>query len=286
VRRTSRPVSAMTSSRAQDGVGFAPLDDAAVGCFLSDAGVAPPAIEILPEVDSTNRYMFTHANPVAGAVCMAEAQPAGRGRAGRRWIATPHSNLMLSITWYFPSATPLSGLSLAAGVAVADAIRTYGVAGVGLKWPNDVLWKGRKLGGLLVETRPGPQRQTLAVIGVGINAYLAPEDAKLIDQPWIDLREITGEVPDRNRLAALVISRLTDACRRYAAEGFASFLRDWEALHVFHRLPVRIVHGSYQEEGVVVGVDDTGSIRVRDSAGRERVFHSGEISLRTTTDIA
>jgi BirA family transcriptional regulator, biotin operon repressor / biotin---[acetyl-CoA-carboxylase] ligase len=133
---------------------------------------------------------------INGATCVAEAQSGGRGRRGRSWVTTPYCNLMLSMAWRFPGGPGLvSGLSLAAGVALLRALEQYGVSGAGLKWPNDVLWDNRKLAGLLVDVQGEAAGPTLVILGVGINGYISPQDAAHIDQPWIDLQGITRRRP-------------------------------------------------------------------------------------------
>jgi BirA family biotin operon repressor/biotin-[acetyl-CoA-carboxylase] ligase len=165
-------------------------------------------------------------------------------------------------------------------VAVVRALERYGVRGIGLKWPNDVLWEEKKLAGLLADVHGEAAGPCLVVLGVGINCHIAAPDARRIDQPWTDLRTITGESPDRNRLAALVLGELDAMFAAFAASGLAAFRRDWERHHYYTGRRVRLLAGESVVEGTVTGIDDAGALRVRDARGRERVFHSGEISLR------
>jgi BirA family biotin operon repressor/biotin-[acetyl-CoA-carboxylase] ligase len=154
-------------------------------------------LHVIDETDSTNRHLaelIANAKAQNGMACLAEAQSGGRGRRGRAWVATPYHNLMFSMAWQFPGGPGLvSGLSLAAGLAVLQALEEYGVDGVGLKWPNDVLWDGRKLAGLLADVQGESAGPTQVILGVGVNAYIGREDAERIDQPWVDLRNILSE---------------------------------------------------------------------------------------------
>jgi BirA family biotin operon repressor/biotin-[acetyl-CoA-carboxylase] ligase len=187
---------------------------------------------------------------------------------------------MLSMAWRFPGGPGLvSGLSLAAGVALLRALEEYGVSGVGLKWPNDVLWDNRKLAGLLVDVQGEAAGPTLVILGVGINGYISPQDAAHIDQPWIDLQGITGETTDRNRLAALVVCRLLDMFQLFAAKGFAPFREDWQKRHLFHGRRVRLLQGEREFTGTAEGIDETGGLIIRHARNRQ-IFHSGEVSLR------
>lgn len=239
-------------------------------------------LEILPQVDSTNRYLRERA-AANGSACLAEAQPEGRGRRGRSWVATPGANLMLSLCRYFPADIALGGLSLAAGVAVCRALEELGVAGVGLKWPNDILWQGRKLAGLLIETDRASDDAVRVITGVGINGYIAPEHAALIDQPWIDLAEITKNSLDRNYLAVLTIYHLLQTSREYMRGGFASFHAEWEQRHVFQNQVVRVLGDRHEWEGVAIGANAQGALRLRLADGSERAVHAGEVSVRVLT---
>ena len=240
-------------------------------------------LHLLDEVDSTNRYLVDQVasdRDVNGAVCLTETQLSGRGRRGRSWVATPYCNLTLSMAWRFTGGPGLiSGLSLAAGVALVRALEEYGVAGAGLKWPNDVLWDDRKLAGLLVDIQGEASGPSLVVLGVGINGQISHEHARHIDQPWIDLQSITGEVVDRNRLAALVMRHLLSMFQMFATEGFSPFRKEWQKRHLFHGRHVRLIQGNREFSGTAEGIDENGGLVIRHARTRQ-VFHSGEVSLR------
>jgi len=241
-------------------------------------------LHILEDVDSTNHYLSersVQAANIDGLTCLAEVQSGGRGRRGRAWVATPYRNLMLSMAWQFPAGPGIvSGLSLAAGVAIVNALEEFGVVDARLKWPNDVLWDNRKLAGLLADVRGEAAGPTLVILGVGINGYIGGDDAERIDQPWVDLRHIVGETPDRNRLAALVIRHLGRMFRTFADKGFAPFRDEWRRRHFYHGRRVRLIQGEREITGTVEDVDENGGLIVRHARGRQ-VFHSGEISLRS-----
>ena len=240
-------------------------------------------LHVLDETDSTNRHLaelIAHAKTMNGMACLAETQSGGRGRRGRAWVATPYHNLMFSMAWQFPGSPGLvSGLSLAAGLAVLQALEEYGVDGAGLKWPNDVLWDGRKLAGLLADVQGESAGPTQVILGVGVNGYIGREDAERIDQPWVDLHNILGETADRNRLAALVMRHLRNMFQEFAAKGFAPFREAWSSRHLYHGRRVRLIQGDREFLGTVEGIDENGGLIVQLGKGRQ-VFHSGEISMR------
>jgi BirA family biotin operon repressor/biotin-[acetyl-CoA-carboxylase] ligase len=251
----------------------------------AEATALKDRLAVLDETDSTNRYLLAEAGvgvaTFHGAVCLAETQPHGRGRRGRSWVTTPYHNLMLSLGWRFAGGpAALAGLSLAAGLALRAALERYGVSGIGLKWPNDILWEGRKLAGLLADMQGEAAGPSLVVLGVGINGYIAPREAARIDQPWVDLRAITGRTVERNRLAAFVIGELRAAFARFEREGFAAFRDDWQRHHLYHGRRVRLMQDERVFSGEVAGVDEHGALLLREAGGRTRAFYSGDVSLR------
>ena len=244
-------------------------------------------LHVFDEIDSTSNFLITLDDDAdrAGTVAVTESQSGGRGRRGRSWVATPYSNIMMSMLWrYEGGPATVSGLSLAAGVAIVESLREFGISGTGLKWPNDVLWQDRKLAGLLLDVQGEANGPTRVVLGLGINVYLGEEDAAHIDQPWVDLRTIVGGAVDRNRLTAILIQRLEKMFVEFAHSGLAGVLPRWQQAHLYHGRNVRVLRGDDVLEGIVTGIDETGAIQVQDASGQTRAFHSGEISLRTGTN--
>ena len=143
----------------------------------------PCAITVLDNVPSTNTWLLERPPSPAGAAeaVLALHQTAGRGRRGRTWQAPRGSGLCLSVAWTFetmPAHAP--ALTLALGVAAARALESIGLGEAMLKWPNDIVWQDRKLGGILVESTTTPEHAFRIVAGVGINLQL-PEEFSLDD---------------------------------------------------------------------------------------------------------
>ena len=157
------------------------------------------SLQWLAETASTQADALAAPVPAQGcALFLADRQHAGQGRRGRAWISPPGANVYLSLSRRFAQPLPaLSGLSLAAGIAVVEALHRLGVTEAGLKWPNDVLAGGRKLGGLLVNLRPDAGGSA-AIVGLGLNLRMPDEAGAAIDQPWCDLASLghgCGRVP-------------------------------------------------------------------------------------------
>lgn len=278
--------------RAVAGLGYrleaalVPLDRRRILRLLEGSAAPTVRIEVLECVDSTNRYLLARAlleTDPSAMVCLAEVQPQGRGRRGKFWAATPYENLMMSVAWRFNAGPSMvSGLSLAAGVAVARALEAYGVSDVGLKWPNDIFWRDRKLAGLLVDVHGEASGPCTVVLGVGINCHISAGDAGAIGQPWVDLSTITRATPDRNRLAAILIQHVHDMFTTFAASGLAAYRQEWNRRHIHDKRQVRVLRDRSTFEGVIDGIDEHGALRLRAADGQVRLFHSGEVTLRSS----
>jgi BirA family biotin operon repressor/biotin-[acetyl-CoA-carboxylase] ligase len=240
-------------------------------------------LEIFQELESTNAYLQAGAreNWPSGAICLAEQQSAGRGRLGRFWLTPFGASLALSLLWRFnlpPDA--LSGLSLATGIAVARTVQAFGVTEVGLKWPNDVWWRERKLGGILLESS-GHAGDFYVVAGIGLNVNLPPLIGEMIDQPWVDLREILDSTAiSRNRLTANLISELIAIFIQFEQGGFANLAGEWARFDVIAGRQVRLQMLNTAIIGIARSVNATGALLLETASGEIKPYIGGEISLR------
>lgn len=264
------------------------LDPERISGALSTAGRARLArLEVHDRIDSTNDRLMAAAADRApsGTVCLAERQTAGRGRRGKTWVSPFGTNLYLSVLWRYPvGPAGLGGVSLAAGVTVAQVLDRLGVTELGVKWPNDLLWRGRKLGGLLLEVASEAQGPSHLVVGLGINLRMDPDQGHTIDQPWVDLcHALDGQPPGRNDLAAALIDGLLEMLERFGLGGgqggLQPFLADWERYDLLRGQRVRVQFGERLIDGDYAGIDPDGALRLNTPGGLLRL-HSGEVSVR------
>ncbi len=239
------------------------------------------AVEVAAVTGSTNADLRQRVDQLRAPVLLAaEQQTAGRGRAGRSWLSAPGDSLCFSLAWHFSGPIArLAGLPLAVGVALADALRAQGHP-VALKWPNDLLLDGAKLGGILVETvtsRADPELPALwAVIGIGLNirANRARDDG--VAAPVAAL----GTALDRNALLATLADALVVALALFDAEGLQPFVDRWQRWHAYAGLPVRIVEQErVLHEGFALGIDASGCLLLDTGQGMVAVA-AGDVSLR------
>ena len=241
-------------------------------------------VDVLPECASTNSVLLDRASGGApsGSVLVADRQTAGRGSRGRSWLAAPEASLTFSVLWRFPGGIErLSGLSLAVGVAVVEALAQCGVPDAQLKWPNDILYAEGKLGGILVEVQCDDEAAQV-VIGIGLNLRRPPEFglADGFALAPVALEEVITPLPDRHVLFAQLLIALASVLDRFELGGFAVLRPTWQAHHAWQDRPVRMLRdGCVEHEGVCLGADEDGALLVRTSTGLERCL-SGDLSLR------
>lgn len=264
--------------------GFESLNKELIASRLSvESSVAVSEIDLHTEIESTNLQAMKRitAGNAQGYLCLSEYQSAGKGRRGRHWVSPFGHNIYLSFVWEFEGgASQLEGLSLAVGVVVAEALNELGLEKLSLKWPNDILLNGRKLGGILLEMSGDPAGICQVIIGIGINVRMNKRHE--IDQPWASMAEQLTEV-SRNKLIADILSRLIPMLKEYECSGFASYQRLWESLDAYKGKLVDILSGSSSMVGVASGVYANGALRLS-VEGIESPVYGGEVSLRVRDD--
>lgn len=263
--------------------GFEALDYARISAGLDEfAQKNISKITIVEQIESTNDYLMglTKSEACSGQVCITEVQTKGRGRRGRTWVSAFGSSVCLSIGWVFEAGVlAIEGLSLAVGVAVVRALDKAGIVGVQLKWPNDILYQGKKLGGVLIELSGDAAGPCEVVVGVGLNVRIPDAEGARIDQQWIDVSSITESACSRNYLTSLLLNELMLVISDYDNTGFTFYQSSWQHLDAFQGEEVMLTLGDKVITGVASGVNDKGALCVN-VEGVCRYFNGGEVSLR------
>ena len=217
----------------------------------------------------------------------AEFQTAGRGRLGRNWESAGGVSLTASYALCVARRlAELEGMTLVCGLAVRDALGRHGLR-VDLKWPNDVLFDGQKLAGILVEAHALADA-TIVIVGVGVNVL--PRDPDTAGNgvralAAIDLHSAGCPLEDRNLLAADLAVALGARLARFAESGFAAFASEWNEVDAFRNQPVSLGMsgpGTKTNDSVVGierGVDASGRLSI-EIDGQHRQFIAGDLTLR------
>jgi BirA family biotin operon repressor/biotin-[acetyl-CoA-carboxylase] ligase len=238
------------------------------------------ALQVVMSTTSTNQKLQQHEQySVHGRVLLAELQTAGRGRRGRSWQSPFAKSISLSLGWSFAGGiAALEGLSLVVGLAVLTALEQVGLVDAGLKWPNDILVRGRKLAGILLEIRGDAEGPCQVVIGIGLNVAQTEADDQTISQPWISLHQL-GIPVSRNTIAASIINQLVAHLLGFEKTGFAQFQDHWQACHCYQDQTVSLHLLEQVITGICRGVDSSGALLLQQGL-KMHTFSGGEVSVR------
>ena len=257
------------------------LDKARIHAALSEE-FNPLRVETFLSIASTNQYLLEEmSNAETGkVVVLAEHQSAGRGRRGRSWLSPFGANLYLSLLYRFRQpAQGLMGLSLAVAVAISRALQNVAAIDVQLKWPNDILYQGKKLCGILLELQSESFGPAAVVIGIGLNVRLSAQDKEQIEQPCIALEEMVENPLSRNQLAIAVIREVLRVLIEFEQSGLGGFQAEWQRQDAYLDRPVCVILGNTKIHGISRGIDENGALLV-ESRGQIQRYYSGEISLQ------
>lgn len=240
--------------------------------------------ELHDVIDSTNTRMATLSREGVpeGTIVFARQQTAGRGRLGRQWISPPNSGLYMSVLLRPEQAVgELPVITLGVGVAVTKAI--FAIAGlhVGLKWVNDIICDGKKVGGILAEMPSGEKNKPALVIGIGINTTFDPNDVpEELKEKMYWLEAATGTSINTNELAAEICFQLEEVYTAMTRRETAKILDEWRAFSVTLGQEIVCTTPSREIRGTAIDVTDTGALIIQTATGREHLL-GGEISIRT-----
>ena len=231
----------------------------------------PYSVHYHQTISSTNEFITNQINQLKkGDLCLAEYQTAGRGRRGRQWLSPFAGQLIFSFYWTIDPKKALDGLSLVIGLAIAEALNAK------VKWPNDILLSGRKLGGILVEIINKNGLLNL-VVGIGINVKL-PQSTE-ISQPYAQLTEQDPDI-DREMILVKVIQRIYSRLAQFEEKGIdEEFMQQWINHNEFFGDEVNVFTEQGAISGIEQGIDKRGYLKVITDEG-EQYFNAGEVSLR------
>jgi len=266
---------------------------------LIDRGLQSCQVEVFDRLPSTSAYLkevqLSNEQPFVFHsvesskhsigpmhICATDWQTQGSGRRGKVW-ETDRGNLTFSVLVHVPrKPAELLGLSLVTGICVAESLLQIADAAVKLKWPNDILFKDRKLSGLLTEILPGTDQLTPVLLGIGIN-YTAPSKVIAADYESICLPQVSKRVPARATLIAEICAKVDAAFAEFVEFGWPAFAERWKKLDYLTGRTVRVITDSKNtdknELAVAVGVDHNGALLVEKN-GKHEAIYSGDVSVR------
>ena len=245
------------------------------------------------ETGSTNADALQHhLHHGRDVVAFAESQTAGRGRRGRQWLSPFARNIYCTVGINRRIRAANQGLlSIVTGVALCRALRAQTGLAVRLKWPNDLLLDGRKLGGILIESRVLGDERFFFAIGFGLNLFMSAEELACLDRPATSISLASGQASaessaqasapeiDRNALLVASVEAVITANRNFEIDGVSALINDFADLDAYHETSVEVICGEQRITGINRGIDESGQLRLETNRGIE-LFSAAEISLR------
>jgi len=235
-------------------------------------------ISCFDSIDSTNTWLLKNGDE--GDFCLSETQTAGRGRRDNQWISPSSGNIYLSHCCYFDELIEhRSLLGLIVGIAIAETLQEVGLKGHGIKWPNDIFWQGKKLGGILIQTAENYEK---FVIGIGLNVNLPEQSKQEITQVATSLNEAMKTDFKREDLIICLMQNLLFHMHLFPQLAFSSFLQSWKRWDILQGQTVSLRHQGSELSGVVVDIDRHGRIGILLNSQRE-YFSAADIKLQKPT---
>ena len=251
--------------------------------FLTSCGIPAAGVFHYTETDSTNMraHALARQGSPEGTIVIADSQTAGRGQFGRSWHSPPGKGIYLSVILR-PKIPPMRmlGATLMSAVCLADVLKGLCRIDAAIKWPNDLLVRGRKISGILTEMSSKGGVLDYFIVGVGINLAHTREDfpPEIRDKATSVLLE-TGSVCDRTNLVTAFLRVFHLSYREYLENGPASFADRWNTLSATNGKRVRIRHAGTHNEGIFMGIDDNGAVLIRGDDGLiRRLDHAGMLT--------
>lgn len=228
-------------------------------------------------IETTSRYFSQKdIEKYEYSVCFADYQTQGRGRGSNQWLSPYGSGVCFSVIGSLSSKSSPLGLSIYCGIAIARALRDLGYAGVSLKWPNDLLHGGKKLGGILVELTSQSQDYYSFNIGVGINYDLGP-DLNSMNQnlfPPTDLLKIKHDLTVcRSEMSGILARTVIESLKTFNQRSMQSAFKLWPDYDALFEKEVKIIEEDDNIEGKNIGIDDSGALLLDQNGVIKKVYN-------------
>lgn len=232
------------------------------------------------EIDSTNTFLMDYGEVFLSGLCViANAQTAGRGRAGRKWHSPPGLNIYTSILLKIESedAGLFNSLTLTTGIAVHRVLEKLGLFAE-LKWPNDIIISHKKIAGILLEGKNVDDKEKIAVIGIGLNVnaeeHHFPPDLRA-NATSVKLEK--GFSHSRAKILTALYEELNYCYHKHLERGFSYFKEEYEGRLGIMGKKVRILKSEGFDEGSVLGVGEDGSLLLKNEGGILKIYSAGDI---------
>lgn len=246
--------------------------------ILENASDKDFEIDIFESVNSTNEYLKQYYGSPLTRICLTECQTNGKGRLKRSWHSPFGQNIYLSLLYRFQQdVSEMAGLSLVISLAIISALESLKLPkSAYVKWPNDIVYEGKKLAGTLIEIQAEANGFCSAIIGIGLNVNMISAN---IDQPWTSLRQISGEYIDRNLLCATLLDNIFKYLQKFLTHGFKHFIPQWRGVDYLYDKTINLQTTNAKVRGIAKGINEQGQLVLELSNGQIGAFSYGDTAV-------
>lgn len=235
-------------------------------------------LDLFTQIGSTCDYAKSHPELSAPRIIIAEQQLAGHGRWGRPWISPFACHLAYTLLWdYYGPTQYLSSLSLKMALSLVRALQDFGLRGLQVKWPNDLLYEKKKLAGILIQSQSEHHGCTRLLISIGLN--VGPVASTQVDRPITSLYEITHRQIDRNDLTVTITQQLFRDLAELTLKQDRDWIQDWNRLDALANQPIQLYRGTEVIHGIARGINEYGELIIEDESQNRESYNAGEVSL-------
>jgi BirA family biotin operon repressor/biotin-[acetyl-CoA-carboxylase] ligase len=254
------------------------LDQLYIQKHLSSHALSLDVFESLP---STQTYLKSLSNKSSPYICIAEEQTEGKGRFNRTWYSPFGKNIYLSCLYTFQKdISELAGLSLVTSLAIVSTLNSFYIEGpFKVKWPNDVIYHGKKIAGSLIEVQAETNGFSKAIIGIGININMLPTQDPQASSSWTSLREILDQYIDRNSVYISFLPNLISYLKKFEQEGLSAFIEEWNTVDILKNQKVQVKDLVYERQGTAKGINMLGHLLLEQEDGSLKICSSGDTTL-------
>lgn len=245
-------------------------------------------IERFDQIDSTSLEAARRAADGHLGPCWitASQQTSGRGRLGRKWVSEPGNLFATALVPLQSFSEQIPTLALSIGLAVHDCVRllTNGELMPSLKWPNDVRVNGAKISGILLESGKSPFGDIWLAVGIGLNLRYAPD---IEGYRTASLKELTGQNIAPDDAITILDECVRRRMKQHILTGVQVILNDWQAASDQIGELCSSRHNGHEVNGVFIGLDDRGQMKLRLDSGDHIVITAGDVEIvRETSHVA
>lgn len=234
-------------------------------------------LDVIYKTDSTNKEI--RSNPVTKfySVLVAEYQSNGQGRRAKQWRSPLASNLYFSLQFCLKNTNNIHFLPLICARSICKMLLESGIEECKVKWPNDIYIRGKKLAGILCESRYNSQKELTIVVGVGLNVNMMFNDT--IEQSWTSLRICQDKIFNRNIILSSLLSKIISDFNQLSGFNIKNFKRDWQALDYLYGKTINVIDEKSTYTAIAAGISDDGALIVQHNDQTHTIF-SADVSVK------